>query len=78
MVNTIGQTFAWKGLHPMAEAHVATCDSCQCNKQSNKKAYRKIPLTPAICTPLGKGSGGLLRAVEDYVLQRCNRQNLFI
>ena len=48
MVNTIGQTFAWKGLHPMVEAYVATCDSCQRNKQSNKKAFQKIPLTPAL------------------------------
>ena len=48
MVNTIGQTFAWKGLRTMVEKHVASCDSCQCNKQSNKKPYGKIPLTPAL------------------------------
>jgi len=48
MVNTIGQTFAWKGLRTMVESHVASCDSCQRNKHSNKKSYGKIPITPAL------------------------------
>jgi hypothetical protein len=32
----------------MVEAHVASCDSCQRNKHSNKKSYGKIPLNPAL------------------------------
>jgi hypothetical protein len=37
-INSTGQTFAWKGLCPMAEKHVKTCDNCQCNKNTFKKA----------------------------------------
>lgn len=48
MVNTIGQTFAWKGLCTMVEKHVTSCNSCQRNKQSNKKQYGKLPLIPAM------------------------------
>jgi hypothetical protein len=43
--NSISQTFAWKGLCPMVEKHVTSCDNCQRNKNTNKKAYGKIPLT---------------------------------
>ncbi len=32
----------------MIEKHVASCDSCQRNKHSNKKAHGKIPLTTAL------------------------------
>ncbi len=28
--------------------HVDTCDSCQRNKHTNKKAYGKLPLVPAL------------------------------
>ncbi len=48
MVNTIGQTFAWKGLATSVVDHVDTCNSCQRNKHTNKKAYRKLPLVPAL------------------------------
>jgi hypothetical protein len=48
LINSIGQTFAWKGLRTMVENHVATCDSCQRNKVSNKKQYGKLPLVPAL------------------------------
>jgi hypothetical protein len=48
-INSIGQTFTWKGLRPMVEQHVLSCDSCQRNKSTNKKSYGKIPLTPAPC-----------------------------
>ncbi len=48
MIATINQTFAWKGLQTMVEKHVETCDSCQRNKQSNKKQYSKLPLVPAL------------------------------
>ena len=37
-INLIGQTFAWKGLCTMVEKHVKTCDNCQCNKNTFKKA----------------------------------------
>jgi hypothetical protein len=43
-INTIGQTFVWKGLPTMVEKHIETCNSCQHNKQSNKKAYGKMLL----------------------------------
>ena len=29
--------------------HITTCDNCQRNKTTNKKAYDKIPLTSALC-----------------------------
>ena len=48
MIATIGQIFVWPGLRPMVEKHVATCDSCQRNKQSNKKQYGKLPLVSAL------------------------------
>jgi hypothetical protein len=32
----------------MVEKHISTCDSCQRNKRTNKKAYGKIPLTSAL------------------------------
>lgn len=48
MVNTIGQTFAWRGLTESVANHVDTCDSCQCNKHSNKKAYGKLPLVSSL------------------------------
>ena len=48
MVNTIGQTFAWKGLRTMVEKHVESCDNCQRNKLSNKKPYGKLPLVLAL------------------------------
>ena len=48
MVNTIGQTFAWKGLATSVADHVDTCNSCQRNKHTNKKAYGKLPLVPAL------------------------------
>lgn len=47
-LNSISQTFAWKGLRTMVEEHIASCDSCQRNKQSNKKQYGKLPLVPAL------------------------------
>ncbi len=47
-INSIGQTFTWKGLRPMVEQQVLSCDSCQRNKSTNKKSYGKIPLTPAL------------------------------
>ena len=34
MINTIGQTFAWKGLATSVGNHVDTCDSCQRNKHT--------------------------------------------
>ncbi len=48
-INSIGQTFAWKDLSMMVKKHVSTCDSCQCNKQTNKQAFGKFPLTSALC-----------------------------
>jgi hypothetical protein len=48
MVNSISQVLGWKGMRPMIEKHVASCDSCQRNKLSNKKAHGKIPLTTAL------------------------------
>jgi hypothetical protein len=48
MINTISQTFAWKGLTTSVENHVDTCNSCQRNKHTNKKAYGKVPLVPAL------------------------------
>ena len=48
MIATINQTFVWPGFCPMVEKHVETCDSCKCNKQSNKKQYGKLPLVPAL------------------------------
>ena len=48
MTNTIGQTFAWKGLTTSVGNHVDTCDSCQRNKHTKKKAYGKLPLVPAL------------------------------
>jgi hypothetical protein len=33
MIETIGQTFTWKGLWGMVKEHVSTCDSCQRNKK---------------------------------------------
>ncbi len=47
-INSIGQTFAWKGLCTMVEKHMKTCDNCQCNINTNKKAYGKILLTSAL------------------------------
>jgi hypothetical protein len=47
--NLFGQTFAWKELCMMVEKHVMTCDNCQCNKNTNKKAYVKILRTSALC-----------------------------
>ena len=47
-INSIGQTLTWKGLSTMVEKHISTCDSCQQNKRTNKKAYGKIPLTSAL------------------------------
>ena len=41
-INSIGQTFTWKGLSTKVEKHILTCDSCQRN------AYGKIPLTSAL------------------------------
>jgi hypothetical protein len=46
--STNAQTFTWKGLCPMVEKHVLSCDSCQCNKTTNKKSYGKIPFTSAL------------------------------
>ncbi len=48
MINSIGQIFGWTGMCPMVEKYVASCDSCQRNKHSNKKSHGKIPLTPAL------------------------------
>ena len=48
MINSIGQVFGWTGMRPMVEKYVASCDSCQRNKHSNKKSHGKIPLTPAL------------------------------
>ena len=43
IINMIGQTFVWKGLHLMVEKHIMTCDNYQRNKNTNKKASNKIP-----------------------------------
>jgi hypothetical protein len=40
-INSISQMFTWKGLRPMVEQHVLSCDSCQRNKSTNKKSYGK-------------------------------------
>jgi hypothetical protein len=48
MINLISQMFTWKGLRPMVEQHMLSCDSCQRNKSTDKKSYGKIPLTPAL------------------------------
>ncbi len=32
----------------MVKKHISTCDSCQRNKRTNKKAYGKIPLTSVL------------------------------
>jgi hypothetical protein len=48
MINTIGQTFVWKGLATSVGNHVDTCNSCQRNKHTNKKAYGKLPRVPAL------------------------------
>ncbi len=48
MINSISQVFGWKGMRTMVEKHVASCDSCQRNKLSNKKPHGKIPLTQAL------------------------------
>ena len=47
-INSIGQTFTWKGLSTMVKKHILTCASCQRNKCMNKKVYGKIPLTSAL------------------------------
>jgi hypothetical protein len=47
-VNSIGQVFTWKGLRPMVEQHILSCDECQRNKNTNKRSYGHIPLTPAL------------------------------
>ena len=48
MINTIGQTFVWKGLTTSVGNHGGTCNSCQRNKHTNKKAYGKLPLVLAL------------------------------
>ena len=48
MINTIGRMFVWKGLATSVGNHVDTCDSCQRNKHTNKKAYEKLPLVLAL------------------------------
>ncbi len=47
-VNLISQVFDWKGLRPMVEKYVNSCDSCQRNKMTTKKSYGKILLVPAL------------------------------
>jgi len=45
MVNTIGQTFVWKGLATSVTDHVDTCDSCQRNK--NTRIRRRTESYPS-------------------------------
>ena len=37
-----------EGTTDNGQKHIDTCDSCQCNKLLNKKAYDKITLVPAL------------------------------
>ena len=47
-VNSIGQVSTWEGLRPMVEQHILSCDECQRNRNTNKRSYGHIPLTPAL------------------------------
>ncbi len=42
-INSIGQVFDWKGLCPMVEKFVTSCDSCQHNKTIKQKILREDP-----------------------------------
>jgi hypothetical protein len=47
-INSIGQTFAWRGIRPQVEAHIKSCDQCQRHKIVGKPQYGILPLV----TPL--------------------------
>ena len=38
-INSINQTFTWKGLHPQVEAHIKLCDQCLHHKITGKPNY---------------------------------------
>ena len=48
MINSIGQTFSWKGMRAQIENHVKSCDKCQGNKIVVKPNYGLLPLVPAL------------------------------
>ena len=49
MINSIGQTFSWKGMRAQIEDHVKSCNECQRHKIVGKPNYGLLPLVPALC-----------------------------
>jgi hypothetical protein len=48
-LNSICQSFYWKGIHGQVEDHVKTCEECQRHKIIGKPNYGILPLVPALC-----------------------------
>jgi hypothetical protein len=47
-INSINQTFTWKGLRPQVEAHIKSYDQCQRHKVTGKPNYGLLPVVPAL------------------------------
>jgi hypothetical protein len=47
-LNSIAQTFYWKGMRSQIEEHIRTCDQCQRHKIVGKPNYGILPLVPAL------------------------------
>ncbi|KAL7474741.1 hypothetical protein ACHAW6_000700 [Cyclotella cf. meneghiniana] len=47
-INSISQTFKWKGLRVQVKKHIKTCDACQHHKITGKSHYGQLPLVTAL------------------------------
>jgi hypothetical protein len=47
-INSISQTFYWKGIRPQVEEHIKMCNEGQCHKIVDKHHYGILPLIPAL------------------------------
>ncbi len=47
-LNSLSQTFEWKGMCRQAENHIKTCDACQHHKIMGKGHYGQMPLVSSL------------------------------
>ena len=48
-LNSLSQTFKWKGMRRQVENHIKTCDACQHHKITGKQQYGQMPLVSSLC-----------------------------
>ena len=47
-LNSLSQSFKWKGMCRQVENHIKICDACQCHKNMEKGHYGQMPLVSSL------------------------------